>query len=332
MLVKFLIIRFSSIGDIVLTTPVVRCLKQQIDGAEIHYVTKKQFAPVVANNPYIDKVHILDGKLKDLVEKLKSEDFHYIIDLHHNLRSLFVKNKLDALAFSFNKINIQKWLMVAFKIDRLPKKHLVDRYMETCSLFDIENDNKGLDFFIDPSNEIALELLPQQFQSGYLALVIGAKHATKQLPDDKIAALCSKINAPILLLGGPDDKEKADRIKYISGKTSIYNTCGIYNLQQSASLVKNAKIVITHDTGLMHIAAAFKKVVFSIWGNTIPKFGMYPYLPDNNSAIFEVEGLKCRPCNKIGYQKCPKGHFDCMNKIDLDSIAQKCNSLYSIRK
>lgn len=324
MQVKFLIIRFSSIGDIVLTTPVIRCLKQQIEGAEIHFATKKQFASVVANNPYVDKVHILDGKLDELIEKLKQEEFHYIIDLHHNLRSLFVKKKLDAISFSFNKINIRKWLMVTLKINYLPNKHIVDRYMDTCKLFDVTNDNKGLDFFIDPANEVPIQSLPQQFQSGYIALVIGAKHATKQMPDEKIAQLCSKLNKPVILLGGPDDKNKADNIIKAAGNATILNTCGNYNLQQSASLVKQAKVVISHDTGLMHIAAAFKKKIISIWGNTVPEFGMYPYLPGNDSAIFEVK-LRCRPCTKIGFQKCPKGHFKCMNLLDLNAIASKCN-------
>jgi ADP-heptose:LPS heptosyltransferase len=328
MQVKFLIVRFSSIGDIVLTTPVVRCLKQQVEGAEVHFVTKKQFASVVANNPYIDKIHILDGKLDDLVKKLHEEEFHYIIDLHHNLRSYLLKKKLGVLSFSFNKINIQKWLMVHIKINRLPQKHIVDRYLETCYLFDVQNDNKGLDFFIDPKNEVSLQTLPVPFQNGFITLVIGAKHATKQMPTEKIALLCSNLNKPVILLGGPDEKDNADNIIKKAAKTDILNACGHYNLQQSASLVKQSNVVISHDTGLMHIAAAFKKKIISIWGNTIPEFGMYPYMPDDESSIFEIKGLGCRPCSKIGYQKCPKGHFKCMQLQDVKAIAEKANSLF----
>jgi ADP-heptose:LPS heptosyltransferase len=311
----------------VLTTPVIRCLKQQVEGAEIHYATKKQFVSILKPNPYIDKVHVLDAKLNELIKELKEENFDYIIDLHHNLRSSIVKARLKTLSFSFNKINFQKWLMVAFKINKLPHQHIVDRYLETCKNFDIVNDNNGLDFFIEANNEINLETLPNNFHNGYVAIVIGAKHNTKQLPDEKLAWLCKEINFPIILLGGAEDKEKAKIIIEKSANHEILSACGNYNLQQSASLIKQAKVVITHDTGLMHIAAAFRQKIISIWGNTIPEFGMYPYMPGQENFIFEVENLKCRPCSKIGYKKCPKIHFDCMNKQDLKGIVQKCKEL-----
>ena len=324
MRVKFLILRFSSIGDIVLTTPVVRCLKEQVEGAEIHYATKKQFASILEGNPYIHKIHILDKTLNKLIEELQAESFDYIIDLHHNLRSSIIKFRLRRMSFSFNKLNFEKWLMVKFKKNHLPKNHIVDRYLETCKFFDVINDNKGLDFYIEPKNEVDLNLLPPEYNSGYIAFVIGAKHATKQLPENKIIELCNQINKPLILLGGPEDNAKAERILQKTRKLSIFNACGKYNLQQSASLVKQAKIVISHDTGLMHIAAAFKHKILSIWGNTIPEFGMYPYVPNKKYTSFEVKGLNCRPCSKIGFDKCPKGHFNCMNQQDISAIANAC--------
>jgi ADP-heptose:LPS heptosyltransferase len=318
-LVKFLIIRFSSIGDIVLTTPVIRCLKTQVEGAEVHFATKKQFGQLVKNNPYIDKIHLLDHSLNDLINKLKEEKFDYIIDLHHNLRTLIIKNRLRVISFSFNKLNFQKWLMVAFKINRLPKKHIVDRYLATAELFDVYNDNAGLDYYIPVDNEVSIHVLPENFQNGFIAFVIGAKHATKRLTDEKIIALCKKINYPIVLLGGKEDIPSGLKIADACG-TGVFNSCGIFNIDQSASLLKQANLVITHDTGLMHIAAAFKKKIISIWGNTIPEFGMYPYQPDDASQIFEVQGLKCRPCSKIGYDQCPKKHFRCINDMNEDQI------------
>ena len=131
--------------------------------------------------------------------------------------------------------------------------------------------------------------------------------------------ICKKIDQPIILLGGKEDEEKGKQIKDALGE-KIYNACGKYNLNQSASLIKNAAKIITHDTGLMHIAAAFKKEIVSVWGNTVPEFGMYPYLSgtghEGQGMLVEVKNLSCRPCSKIGYAKCPKGHFDCMNKIE----------------
>jgi len=117
-----------------------------------------------------------------------------------------------------------------------------------------------------------------------------------------------------LLVGGPEDFERGEQI--IANTNNTINTCGKYSILQSASLVQQAKMVITHDTGMMHIAAAFQQKIYSVWGNTVPEFGMYPYLESKQSKRIEVKGLNCRPCSKIGYDKCPKGHFKCMQEID----------------
>lgn len=325
-MVKFLIIRFSSIGDIVLTTPVIRNLKQQIEGAEIHFLTKKAFLPVVEENPYIHKIHFYDKNFAQIIADLKAENFDFIIDLHKNLRSARFKLALKKVSFSFPKLNIEKWLMVNLKVNRLPDTHIVDRYLETVKLFNVKNDQLGLDFFIKSDNEMNTQILPENFRKGYIALVIGANHSTKQLPDEKIISLLKAINFPTLILGGKDDAGRGDAIVREIGELCL-NYCGKLTLQQSASFVKQSKLVITPDTGLMHIASAFKKNILSIWGNTIPGFGMYPYLPGESSQVFQVNNLKCRPCSKIGYDKCPLKHFKCMNLIDLDAIAQKAKQL-----
>ncbi|NJO88842.1 MAG: glycosyltransferase family 9 protein [Chloroflexia bacterium] len=324
-IVKFLIIRFSSIGDIVLTTPVVRNLKEQCEGAEVHYLTKKQYQGILEHNPYIDKIHVLEGSLSELALELRREHFHYVIDLHNNLRTSRVKLKLHTTSFKFNKLNKEKWLMVNFKKNTLPDVHIVDRYLKTIDFFIDKNDMLGLDFFIPEEDEVNLKTLPETHQKGYIAFAIGAQHATKRLSDEKIVSICKKINQPIILLGDKNDAVVAQKVVAEVGE-KIYNACGKYNLNQSASLVEQARLVISHDTGLMHIAAAFKKQIISIWGNTIPEFGMYPYLSHEKSEILEVKGLKCRPCTKIGFGKCPKKHFKCMNDIDEERIVEICNS------
>ena len=322
--VKFLIIRFSSIGDIVLTTPVIRCLKQQVNGAEIHYLIKKRYSKILKRNPYVDKIHEFEGDLSKTISALKKENYHYIIDLHRCLRSKIVKIRLKVLAFPFNKLNLQKWIIVNFKINILPDIHIVDRYFKTVSLFDVKNDNIGLDYFIPKEDEIDIKQLPLKKTDNFIAFVIGAKHATKQLPVEKMISICKKISFPVILLGGTEDIELGNKIeKEIN--TKVYNACGKYNINQSASLIKQSCVVITHDTGLMHIAAAFKKKIISIWGNTIPEFGMYPYMPGEGSEIIEVKNLKCRPCSKIGHNKCPKKHFKCMNEINEEKII---NNIY----
>ena len=318
---KILIIRFSSIGDIVLTTPVIRCLKKQLD-CELHFLTKKNFQSILVPNPYLDKIHTLDQSLSRLITQLKAEKYDYIIDLHNNLRSQHVKWALRCTSYTFKKLNFEKWLLVNFKINRLPDVHIVDRYLATTAGLGVKNDGQGLDYFIPKEMEVDVsELLGSN--TPYIAFAIGAAHATKRLPKEKTIAICQQIQMPVVLLGGPAEAEVGEAIAKASGM-HVHNTCGKLKLHQSASVVRQARKVITHDTGMMHIAAAFQKEIISIWGNTIPAFGMTPYYgsnPNRNQTI-EVPNLACRPCSKIGHATCPKGHFDCMQRIDIAEVVQ----------
>lgn len=321
---KILILRFSSIGDIVLTTPVIRCIKQQVPGAEVHYCTKKAFQSILANNPHVDKVHVLGDSLKELVRTLKAENFDYVVDLHNNLRTRIIKARLGKPSSSFNKLNYEKWLMVNFKRNRLPDVHIVQRYLDAATALGVEDDGQGLDYFIPVQDEVDVHTLPQGFQNGYVAFAIGAQHYTKRLPTQRIIELCERLQQPVILLGGKEDAAAGEEIALhfstVNNKqpTIIYNACGKYNLNGSASLVRQASKVVSHDTGLMHIAAAFRKDIISVWGNTIPEFGMYPFR--TKYKVLEVQGLSCRPCSKIGYNKCPKGHFKCMRDISFDTL------------
>lgn len=320
--VKVLIIRFSSIGDIVLTTPVIRCLKQQLEGdVEIHYLTKAAYIALLEGNPYLTKIHTISKTTNEVIEQLKAENFDYVVDLHKNLRSSRVKKRLKAFSFSFNKLNIQKWLLVNFKLNKMPDVHIVDRYLEAVKALGIENDGKGLDYFLPPDIE---KTFSEKFPEKYTALVLGANHATKRMPKHKLIDLLESSNQQFVLIGGEEDEALGKELEQIDPKR-IKNACGKTNLNQSAYLIQQAKSVVTPDTGMMHIAAAFQKQITSIWGNTVPAFGMYPYLSKENlgnSHILEVKGLSCRPCSKIGLDKCPKGHFKCMEQIDVEEIRE----------
>ncbi|MEI6435997.1 MAG: glycosyltransferase family 9 protein [Bacteroidota bacterium] len=329
---KILVIRFSSIGDIVLTTPVIRCLKQQLPGSVIHYLTKRQFEPVLRENPYIDKLWLYDNNFKEIIPQLKSGDYNYIIDLHGNYRSAFVKRHFSKNISTFSKLNFRKWLAVHLKMNILPDIHIVDRYLKAAESLEIRNDGFGLDYFINPEDDVPLSSLPVSHQKGYVAIVIGAKHFTKIFPVEKVAEVCRKLMRPVILLG---DKEDRDRGETIVGLTNpfVFNSCGKYTLNQSASIVRQASATLTNDTGLMHIAAAFNKPIVSVWGNTIPAFGMYPYRPLNNPApslVAEVKSLSCRPCSKIGFKQCPKKHFKCMNQIEIEPVISFLQSNFEL--
>lgn len=325
---RLLFIRFSSIGDIVLTTPVLRTVKRQVENAEIHFLTKKAFEPVIRANPNIDRIFTVEKEIGEVLPALANKRYDEIIDLHKNFRSYGVRSKLKKKAHSFPKLNFEKWLLVQFKVNRLPGIHIVDRYFEAVKHLGVRNDGEGLDHFIPAEDRVDPSALLKNFDKQYVAFVIGAKHATKALPEEKIVEICGKLDMNILLLGGHEDREKGDRIAH-TFMHRVVNCCGKFNINQSASLISQASLVITHDTGLMHIAAAFGRNIISVWGNTVPEFGMYPYLPagEGRSEIFQVKGLSCRPCSKIGFEKCPKGHFDCMMKISVDEIVANAGKL-----
>ena len=300
----------------------VRCLKKQIPEAEIHFLTKATFASIPEANPNITKVwHWTDRGASAVLAELKKQRFDFVADLHHNLRSLRVKLALRRPGASFNKLNFEKFLLVNFKINRLPKKHIVDRYLDTVSSLGIVNDGEGLDFFIPPQAEdFDIKQLPAGHQAGYVALVAGALQGTKRMPREKLSELCSILKKPVVVLGGEAEKPIGSFLA--QGHSHVVDLCGKLSLAQSAMLIKQASAVVTHDTGLMHIASAFRKPIISIWGNTIPEFGMSPYLPfrEAQSFIHEVKNLSCRPCSKIGFSSCPKKHFNCMNNQDIKKI------------
>lgn len=326
---KILIIRFSSIGDIVLTTPVIRCLKNQL-GAEIHFLTKRQFLPLLEANPYLSKIFTIEKKVAEVLPDLKKERYDAVVDLHKNLRSWQVRLALKKRVYSFDKLNFEKWLIVNFKINRLPNIHIVDRYLNAVKVLGVKNDGKGLDYFIPKdyrhlTPKINTEL--NTFRPPFIAFAIGAAHQTKRLPLEKSIEICKKANLPVLLLGGKKEEQEGETIAHSVGP-QVINLCGKLTLHESAQIIKTAEKVIVHDTGMMHIAAAFQKEIVVVWGNTIPSFGMAPYFgssPKGRETRFEIEGLPCRPCSKIGFGQCPKGHFACMNNHDADAIAQSIN-------
>ncbi|MDR2908125.1 MAG: glycosyltransferase family 9 protein [Bacteroidales bacterium] len=318
---KILIIRLSSIGDIVLTTPVVRWLKTQLD-CEIHYLTRLTNRQIIEANPYISKIHTFDGDWTAMITELKAENFDFIVDLHHSLRSLRIKWTLRKPASTFNKSNIKKWLMVNAKTltgRKLVVSHIVERYLDTVKELGIQNDGKGLDYFIPEKDQDISTLIPTPFiENGYVAIAVGSKHITKQIPVDKLIEVCQNTSENFVLLGDKNDLAKAEAIVHSAKANNVFNTCATLNLNQSVAIVQQSKYLIAGDTGLMHIAAALKKQVVSVWGCTVPEFGMFPYFPkglEHLGKIVQVEGLPCRPCSKLGFEECPKKHFKCMTQI-----------------
>lgn len=317
---KILVIRFSSIGDIVLTSPVLRCIKNQMDDVELHVLTKKEYSSLYSTNPHVDYVHEWGEENNIVLSDLKKASFDYVIDLHKNLRTAKIKSQLRKESFSFPKLNVQKWLYVNFKWNLMPEVHIVDRYFDAVKSLGVKNDQKGLEFRVKIDLKSFFKRFPMEDE--YLAVAIGAQFATKIMPAEQMSEVLRDISLPIVLVGGPDDREEGEKMKENLPQQNINNTCGGLSIHESAQVIKDAQLLITNDTGMMHIAAAFELPIVSIWGNTVPEFGMYPYRPQapNSYSIHEVKGLSCRPCSKIGFDNCPKGHFKCMVDQDIEGI------------
>jgi ADP-heptose:LPS heptosyltransferase len=326
---KILVVRFSSIGDIVLTTPVVRALKQQLPNATIHFLTKKQVGSILIDNPFVDRVITIQRGISEVIDVLNAEHYDYIIDLHNNLRTLQLKLRLRRPSLTFPKVNSKKWLLVRFKINVLPQVHVVDRYFSAVKSLNVRNDLLPCEFHIPADSIVDVEksigLLPKSF----VAIAIGAQFFTKRMPFNKLIEVIEQVNTPIVLLGGEMDTELANKVCNHFQDKQIHSACGGFSLAQSASIVQQAAVLLTNDTGMMHIASCYEVPTISVWGNTVPSLGMYPYFPQHPErfSMHEVANLSCRPCSKIGFQQCPKKHFNCMQLQDSAAIAEDINGV-----
>jgi heptosyltransferase-2 len=325
---KFLLIRLSSIGDVVLTTPVIRCLKTQVKDAEVHYLVAARYKEILMANPYIHAIHTVEQLNYGLIDELKAEGFHAIIDLQNEEASTRIRAELDLPSFILKHRSVQKSIFTSVKLNLLPRnEHVVDRYMRTVASFGVKNDGAGLDHFIPVEQEVTEKDIPASHHLGFIALVIGASFYTKRLPVAQLQDLCASIDHPVILLGGKEDAHAGRQVS-AADTVKLYNACGKFSLHESADLIRRSKLVIAPDTGMMHIAAALKKQVIAIWGSTVPALGMWPYYGEQHLARqpdmydhIQVNGLWCRPCTTIGRTECPLGHFKCMKKMDMGEVA-----------
>jgi ADP-heptose:LPS heptosyltransferase len=313
--VKILVIRFSAIGDILLTFPVVEALVHKYPSAEIHFLTKPSNEPVLDLLSSKVQPRFLQESLVQTAKQLRGERYDLVIDLHNNLRTFLLQVLLMKGSWHrFRKLNFQKWLFTAFKWNTLPKVHVVDRYAQAASV-------NPASVNLAVSNTNVVESLP----SHYVAWVLGATFSTKQFPLSKLIETIERLEMPIVLLGGEKENPLASSLQ--AHFPSLISYVGKTSLSEAALVLSKAKVVVTNDTGLMHLAAFYAKPMVCIWGNTVPAFGMYPY---QSAPVFhaQVSDLSCRPCSKIGHNTCPKGHFQCMLNQHSVEISEQITALF----
>lgn len=310
-----------------LTTPVLRALREQLPDAEIHYLTKESFKNLLDNNADLDKIYTIKKSIAEVIPVLKMEKYDQIIDLHNNLRTRSLRLSLGVKTSAFPKLNLRKWLLVNFKWHKMPDVHVVDRYFEAVRNLGVVNKSYPASFIIGGENHVDVKNQFGLDPGAYVSIVIGAKFATKKMPVELLIKVIDRVKMPVILVGGKEDQEVARIVQEKCRNATCFSAAGKFNIAQSASIVRQSAKVLSNDTGMMHIAAIFDLPIISVWGSTIPELGMYPYRPDRPESfvVHEVVDLSCRPCSKIGFEKCPKGHFKCMLEQDVDAIVRDLN-------
>ena len=325
----------SSIGDIILTTALIRCVRSKFPEAQIDFLVKKQFYEVVQYNPCLSNILIFEKgkKLKELRQQIKQEKYDWIIDIHQNIRSLYLKTGLNIpLKTGFSKKLFQRSLLVNLGINLYREaKPVVLRYFESVEKQGVTYDNAGTEVFVP--TEMVEAMKQKLLQSGYTSdknlFVIspGASFTNKRwLPEgfSNVAGnLIAEKNGWIAFIGGKNDVMLCSEIqKMIDAETA--NFAGEFSLLDSAALLSLCTAFIGNDSGMLHLAQAFKKPVVGIYGPTVKELGYFPM--EVNSVVVE-KPVSCRPCTHMGLDHCPKKHFHCMNTIDSADVIEAVNSL-----
>lgn len=340
---KTLVIRFSSIGDIVLSSPMLRVLRARFPTGQIDYVTRTEYAELVKSNQYLNHTYEFDVDrgfegLRSLKKRIRDEGYDLIVDIHDSLRSKYLRSLRGPKRVVVNKRVLERSVLVNFKKNTYKGiVPVVDRYIETLKQFGITNDGRGLELHIPDevlfgvSGRIA-RLQLNRFEK-VVGLCPGARHVTKRWPADGFArvgaAFAQKLDAKVLLFGGPADEPVCNQIAWDInnqvGAERAMSLCGQLKLLETGAAMEYCDVIITNDTGLMHIATAMHKKVVAVFGSTVREFGFFPY--DPAAVVLERQGLDCRPCSHIGRSDCPEKHFKCMTEIDPDQVFSRARDL-----
>lgn len=320
---KILIIRLSSLGDVLLTTPLLRSLKKAYPKTEIHFLVREEYKDALINNPNISNLLILKQDVLQVKSTLYQNEYDFVIDLQNNLRSRRLTSGLPCPKARFKKHALQKFLLVKFKINKLKNAPPIPvRYASSLEKFNL--DDEGLDVFTNNKPSFKISSL-----TNVIGMCPGSRHFTKMWPKEYFIELGKRLTEKgyrVALFGGTGDKTICHQISSsVNGSIDLSNDNDIL---QIAADMKKCSAIVCNDSGLMHLACAVKVPVAVIFGSTVKEFGFTPYRCKN--LILENNSLSCRPCSHIGRNKCPKNHFRCMKEITpemvLSSLTEFLNS------
>jgi len=321
---RILLVRFSSIGDILLTTPLVRALRRRLPDAQLIYVTKRAMAPLVADNPHLSQVVALepDEPLTQLAGRLRGLQPTHALDLHGSLRSAALRLLVRCRWSGYAKRKLARTFLVATKLDTY-RGHVPvpERYFEAARGLDVRPDGGPPEFFVGAAaRERVGRWLAERGLAGerLAALAPGAAHATKRWPIAHWQALAERLRGAgyrIVVLGGPEDRGAAQQL---GGSALAESAAGEFTLQETGACLARAKVLVSGDTGVMHMATGVGTPVVALFGPTVNAFGFFPY--QARAAVLE-QHLDCRPCSTMGTARCPLGHHRCLVDTLPDQVA-----------
>jgi heptosyltransferase-2 len=331
---KILIIRLSSIGDIILTTPVYRIVKKFSPYTEIHVITKQTYGELLSWSPYIDKLFLFNPQnnreeLKRWRDKIKREKYDFIADLHNNFRSHYLTADYPSKNVSrLKKYKKERFILVHFKKNLYKViRSVPQRYIDVFRRWELRDDGQGLEIFWPEEVEKKIEkFFPGMM--GFIAVAPDAAFATKQWPLERFAEAASLLHRrsgkAIVVIGGEVGEEKKMKLRELLD-IPFMDLRGKLSLLESIYLLSKASLLITNDSGPLHMAGSVKTPVVAIFGSTVKELGFFPY--QNRYRVLEVKDLSCRPCSHIGRKKCPRRHFRCMTEISTEQVVEAARQL-----
>ena len=315
-----LVVRFSSIGDIILTTPVLRGLREKYPDAVIHFLTMDRFKEAISGNPDMNKLILFDKKkyrgifgISQFSQTLKGTRYDLIIDLHAKIRSRLISLFIGGRVLRYKKRSLWKSILVPLRMVRYHVDDTIVRnYFKPLNKIFVYYSGENLTFHFGPQD---LEKI--QPHQNAVVLAPGAANPTKQWPAASFSRLGNMLTEPVILIGGNNDYETCEEIRKVIGSRCT-NLAGKLSLKESGALISVSKYLVSNDSGPFHMARALSKKVFVIFGPTDPN--MFTY--DENAVLIHA-GTACSPCSLHGDKVCPKGHFDCMKVLTPEVVYQK---------
>jgi len=332
---KILIIRFSSLGDVILTTPVIRVLSAQFPRSKIYFLTKAQYADLLRDDPRISSLIEFDPYRRHkglsgfgrLISDLRSCDFDLLVDLHANLRSFFVRHLVNSkVKLKYRKHWWSRFSMVHLKFLKIKAVHTIDSYLDVLRGIQVETPKEEPSIYLGPENVEFSDhfLLERNVKKDDIVVGVhpGAKWETKRWDEGKFTEACrtliDKLNCKILLFGNTGEEKLVEEVKRDLPEEKLLLAVGL-PLGKFMSLIKRCDCLITNDSGPMHMASALGVPVVAIFGPTHPKLG---FAPRGCSDVVLCADVKCSPCSLHGEKRCRKESRFCMDLIQPEMVTE----------